>query len=156
MFNSRHKQTGQTKKGLQPFCRQCIPTVHVICNMSGDEDGVHITRIHVEQHVFLLLQPESVVDGEPLSKRFARQRWTMQVHILRMAQNTPAQRAIEFAINGSRKYQGRRGRHCMNLIETIQADVRQAGLVTLRTTTQLNRLRRLAEDKDSWRAKKKD
>jgi hypothetical protein len=93
---------------------------------------------------------------EPLSNKVNRSRWTMLGHVLRMDRTSPAQQAIEFAINANKRLQGRRGRHCTNLIETIRADVKEAGLGTLRSTTQLNRLRQQAKDRVGWRAKLKD
>ena len=87
----------------------------------------------------------------PLSSKVAKQRWSMLGHILRMDPDTPAQRALDFAVSGSQAYQARQGRHCTNLLGTIRADLKQAGLGPLRTARQLDHcLRQRAHDKARW------
>ncbi len=49
-------------------------------------------------------------------------------HVLRMPEETPAQKSLEFAVDGSNKYCGRRGRHCKILFGTLQADLREVKL----------------------------
>ena len=67
-----------------------------------------------------------------------------------MDPDTPAQRALDFAVSGSQAYQARQGRHCTNLLGTIRADLKQAGLGPLRTARQLHCLRQRAHDKARW------
>ena len=86
----------------------------------------------------------------PLSSKVAKQRWSMLGHILRMDPDTPAQRALDFAVSSSQAYQARQGRHCTNLLGTIRADLKQAGLGPLRTARQLHCLRQRAHDKARW------
>ena len=88
---------------------------------------------------------------EPFSHQVKRQRWSMLGHVLRMDPEIPAQRALEFAISGSKKYQARQGRHYANLLEQIRADIKQAGLGLLRTKTHLDKLRIIAKDKYNWK-----
>ena len=87
---------------------------------------------------------------EPLSTKVAKQRWSMLGHVLRMDPNTPAQRSLDFAVTGSQAYKPRQGRHCTNLLGTIRADLKQAGLGPLRTARQLHCLRQRAHDKARW------
>ena len=87
---------------------------------------------------------------EPLSSKVAKQRWSMLGHILRMDPDTPAQRALDFAVTGSQAYQARQGRHCTNILGTIRADLKQAGLGPLHTARQLHCLRQRAHDKARW------
>ena len=44
-------------------------------------------------------------------------------------------------VSGSQAYQARQRRHCTNLLGTIRADLKQAGLGPLRTARQLHCLR---------------
>ena len=68
-------------------------------------------------------------------------------HTLRLDTNSPAQKALQFALVGSNKYQAQRGRHWANLLEQIRSDVKLAGLGPLRTGKHLNNLRHVAEDR---------
>ena len=77
-------------------------------------------------------------------------------HILRMPEDTPAQKALEFAAVGCNKYKARKGRHCTNLLSILRADLKDAGLGTLRTAKKLRELRMLARDKVQWNQMKKD
>ena len=69
----------------------------------------------------------------PLSTKVAQYRWSMFGHIIRMPEDTPAQKALEFAVVGSNKYKARKGRHCTNLLSILRADLSDVGLGTLRT-----------------------
>ncbi|KAL6459666.1 hypothetical protein MHYP_G00314250 [Metynnis hypsauchen] len=94
---------------------------------------------------------------EPLSRKVERQRWSMLGHILRMEMETPARRALEFAVVGAKeRYQGRRGRHCTNLLELIRADIKQAGLGPLQSRSHLNKIAKAAQDSSRWRSVLKD
>ncbi|XP_033111648.1 uncharacterized protein LOC117112649 [Anneissia japonica] len=75
----------------------------------------------------------SMCNATPLSTKVAQLRWSMFGHVLRMPENTPAQRALEFAVVASNKYQARKGRHYTNLLSTLRADLKEAKMGTLRT-----------------------
>ena len=77
-------------------------------------------------------------------------------HILRMSEDTPAQKALEFAIIGSNKYKARKGRHCTNLLSVLRTDLKDMGLGTLRSAKRLRELRMLARNKVQWNHMKKD
>ena len=109
--------------------------------------------------------PDSLISNEalykmckttPLSTKVRQLRWTMFGHVLRMPEDTPAQKALEFAIVGSSKYKARKGRHCTNLLSLLRADLKDAGLGTLRTAKKLKELRMLARNKMQWTQMKKD
>ena len=70
-----------------------------------------------------------------------------------MNQVTPAQKALEYAVIGAKKYQSRRGRHSTNQLETIRSEVNKAGLGPLQNEKQLQNLRRVQKtgiDGKSW------
>ena len=92
----------------------------------------------------------------PLSTKVVQLRWSMFGHVLRMAEDTPAQKALEFAVTGSQKYKARRGRHCTNLLSMLRSDLKDNGLGNLKTLKQLRELRMHAKDKTNWNLKKKD
>ena len=92
----------------------------------------------------------------PLSIRVAKQRWSMFGHILRMPESVPAQTALDFAVTGSSQYRARKGRHCMNLLGVLRADLKTSGLGTLKSRKKLRELRMLATDKKQWLQLKKD
>ena len=71
-------------------------------------------------------------------------------HVLRMPTDTPAQRALEFAIVGANKYKARKGRHCTNLLSLLRSDLKNAGLGTLNSGKKLKELRMHAKDKAQW------
>jgi hypothetical protein len=93
---------------------------------------------------------------EPLSVRVAQQRWSMFYHVLRMPEDTPAQRALDFAVIGASKYKARRGRHTTNLLSLLRSDLKEFGLGTLKTRKRLGELRTLAVDKTQWPKAKRD
>ena len=62
--------------------------------------------------------PDSLISNEalykmckttPLSTKVHQLRWTMFGHVLRMPEDTPAQKALEFAVVGSNKYKAHKG-----------------------------------------------
>ena len=77
-------------------------------------------------------------------------------HVLRMPENTPAQMALEFAVIGAKKYKGRRGRHCTNLLSKLRSDLKESGLGTLKTAKQLRELRASAGERARWMEMMKD
>ena len=73
-----------------------------------------------------------------------------------MPQDTPAQKALEFAVTGSKKYKGRKGRHCANLLSKLSADLKHRGLSLPTTVKKLLELRTLAGCREQWKKLKKD
>jgi hypothetical protein len=109
--------------------------------------------------------PESIISNDalyemcntpPLSVKVAQQKRSMFGHVLRMPEDIPAQRALEFALLGARKYRTRRGPHCINLLSVLLGDLKKAGIGTLKSRMDLRKLRILAEDKTQWATAKKD
>jgi len=76
--------------------------------------------------------------------------------VLPMPVDTPAQRALDFAVIGASKYKARRGRHTTNLLSLLRSDLKEYGLGTLKTRKRLGELRRLALDKTHWPKAKRD
>ena len=76
-------------------------------------------------------------------------------HVLRMDRSAPAQNALQYAVEGAKKYKGRRGRHTTNLLDTLKADIKHRNL-NLHNTIDLEILRRAADDRARWREMKKD
>ena len=71
-------------------------------------------------------------------------------HVLRMDRNSPAQRALQYAVEGAQMYSGRRGRHTTNLLDILKADMKQREM-NLRNINDLELLRSAAADKARWR-----
>ena len=92
----------------------------------------------------------------PLSMKVTKQRWAMFGHVLRMPTDTPAQKALEFAVVGANKYKARKGRHCTNLLSLLRSDLKDTRLGTLRSGKNLKELRMHARDKKQWIKWKKD
>ncbi len=95
-----------------------------------------------------------VCNEEPLSSKALRQRWTMFGHVLRMPTDSPAQQALDFALVGSSAYQGRRGRHCSNLLETLRSDLKSRGKGPFTTKKHLIDIRNTARDRVAWKSLK--
>ena len=68
-----------------------------------------------------------------------------------MPTDTPAQLAMQFALKGATEYKGRCGRHQINLLETIRADLSRHQL-ELQSEADTKILRELATEKNKWRA----
>ncbi|XP_078682194.1 uncharacterized protein LOC144916745 [Branchiostoma floridae x Branchiostoma belcheri] len=66
-----------------------------------------------------------VCNTEPLSVKVEKLRWSLFGHILRMPQDTPAQKALEFSFLSSKRYKARRGRHCINLLNLLKGDLKR-------------------------------
>ena len=45
-------------------------------------------------------------------------------HVLRMDRNAPAQRALQYAVEGAKVYSGRHGHHTTNLLDIPKADMK--------------------------------
>ena len=52
--------------------------------------------------------------------------------VCQMPEDTPAQKDLEFAVVGYNKYKACKGQHSRNLLSLPQADLKNAGLGTLR------------------------
>ena len=77
-------------------------------------------------------------------------------HVLRMQEETPAQKALEYAVVGANRYKARQGRHCINLFGILRADLKKANLGTLRSAKKLKELRTIASDKNKWLRMRRD
>ncbi|KAI8519244.1 hypothetical protein Bbelb_025010 [Branchiostoma belcheri] len=97
-----------------------------------------------------------VCNTEPLSVKVEKLRWSLFGHILRMLQDTPAQKALEFSFLRSKRYKARRGRHCINLFSQLKGDLKCRGLEPPTTEKKLKELRELARQKTRWKEMKKD
>ena len=86
----------------------------------------------------------------PITERVRKSRWTLLGHILRMDDNCPPVLALRFAVTSDNLYKGRRGRPRINLLNTIQADLREHGIM-LKSVNDFDILRLLALDKARWR-----
>ena len=58
-------------------------------------------------------------DTRPLSETVTEACWRMLGHVLHVPSDTPAQLAMQFALEGAKEYKGRCSRHQTNLLETI-------------------------------------
>ncbi|KAI8485272.1 hypothetical protein Bbelb_370190 [Branchiostoma belcheri] len=88
-----------------------------------------------------------VCDTEPLSVKVEKLRWSLFGHILRMPQDTPAQKALEFSFLSPKRYKARRGRHCINLLSLLKGDLKRRELGPPTIEKKLNELRELAKQK---------
>ncbi|XP_019625003.1 PREDICTED: uncharacterized protein LOC109470482 [Branchiostoma belcheri] len=88
-----------------------------------------------------------VCNTEPLSVKVEKLRWSLFGHILRMPQDTPAQKALEFSFLSSKRYKARRGRHCINLLNLLKGDLKRRKLGPPTTEKKLKELRELAKQK---------
>ena len=50
-------------------------------------------------------------------------RWNMLGHVLCMDRNAPAQRALQYAVEGAKMYSGRCGRRTTNLLDILKTDM---------------------------------
>ena len=71
-------------------------------------------------------------------------------HVLRMDRNAPAQRALQYAVEGAQMYSGRCGRRTTNLLDILKADMKQREM-NLRNINDLELLQSAAADKARWR-----
>ena len=77
-------------------------------------------------------------------------RWTTLGHVLRLPENSPAALALVFAIDGC-SVKPRRGRHQVNLFNTIKSDLVLRGY-SLSNIDDLYVLRDVARDRKKWRS----
>ena len=81
-------------------------------------------------------------NSQPLSAIVHECQWSMLGHVLCMPQDTPAQLALQFSVDGSQIYKGRRGRHQTNLVDTITSDLKHHHLA-LQSAHDIHTLRTL-------------
>ena len=86
----------------------------------------------------------------PLSERVTYARWKMLGHVLRSDCSSPAQRALQFAVNALFTMKGRVGRHQSNLLKFIINDLNKRNL-PLRDINDLYDLRATASNRVLWR-----
>ena len=89
-------------------------------------------------------------DVTPITERVDISRWTMLGHVLRLPENSPAALALVFAIDGC-SAKSRRGRHQVNLFNTIKSDLVLRGY-SLSNIDDLYVLRDVAKDRKKWRS----
>ena len=89
-------------------------------------------------------------DVTPITERVDISRWTMLGHVLRLPENSPAALALVFAIDGC-SAKSRRGRHQVNLFNTIKSDLVLRGF-SLSNIDDLYVLRDVARDRKKWRS----
>ena len=68
--------------------------------------------------------------------------------------NAPAQRALQYAVEGAEMYSGRRGHHITNLLDILRADMKHREMNSS-NINDLELLRSAAADKARWREKAK-
>ena len=83
----------------------------------------------------------------------AEVRWNMLGHVLPMDRNAPAQRALQYAVEGAKMYSGRCEHHTTHLLDTLKADMKHREM-NLHNINDLELLRSAAVDsteKARWR-----
>ena len=85
----------------------------------------------------------------PLSERVRLYRWRMLGHVLRSPENSPAQVALTYAVDGSNIYKSRRGRHQTNLFNIIRDDLSKRGF-SLKHLDDIFNLRSIASNRQVW------
>ena len=151
-------------KKLMIYDAQVVSVILYNCNSwSASKDIIKKLDICHRKHLRRILNihwPEGTISNEtlykrckctPLSERVTKSRWTMFGHILRSPENSPAFLALHFAIEGANKYKGRIGRHRVNLLETLQKDLKERNL-QLRNGKDLLQLRDIARNRTNWRS----
>jgi len=101
----------------------------------------------IEFYIYLIILKN---DCKPLTARVEEARWRMFGHILRSAENTPAQTALSFALEGASMHKSRRGRHQINLFNVLKGDLDKRGLL-FKDIDDLFNLRILAKDRLLWK-----
>ncbi|XP_066294593.1 uncharacterized protein [Branchiostoma lanceolatum] len=153
-------------KKLQLYNACCVSIMLYNCNswvapkaVLEKLDSCHRKHLRV---ITGLQWPKSMVTNDtlykicnttPLSEKVEHLRWSMFGHILRMPQDTPAQKALEFSTLRSNRYKARKGRHCVNLLSMLKGDLKRGPPTTGK---KLRELRELARCKDTWKKMKKD
>ena len=86
----------------------------------------------------------------PLSERVTHARWKMLGHVLRSDCSSPAQNALQYAVESHRLMKGRVGRHQSNLFKLILDDLNKRNIL-LNDVNDLYDLRATASNKILWR-----
>jgi hypothetical protein len=89
-------------------------------------------------------------DVIPLTERTELSRWTMLGHVLRLPENSPAALALVYALDGCHA-KSRRGRHQINLFNTIKSDFNLRGY-SLNCIEDLYLARDVARDRKKWQS----
>ena len=71
-------------------------------------------------------------------------------HVLRSSEDTPANVALSYAIDGCLDFKSRVGRHQMNLFNVIKSDLSVRGR-TLENNSDLHELRYFAQNRQKWK-----
>ena len=86
----------------------------------------------------------------PITERVRKARWTFFGHVLRMDDNCPPVLALRFAVTSGDFYCGRRGRPRINLLSTIQDDLKEFN-INLKSVEDLEMIRMIARNRSEWR-----
>ena len=100
--------------------------------------------------------PSKISNGElykvfsevPISKDIEKRRWNLFGNILRMHLDSPAMKSLETAFNNV--ITNRRGRPKHSFLHTLKADVQKISQKNLENIEDLQMLRQIAKDKQSW------
>ena len=71
-------------------------------------------------------------------------------HVLRSEENCPGLLALRFAVEGSKRYKGRVGRHRCNLLDTLRDDLKTRHMM-LRNVIDFENIKHIASDRVKWR-----
>ena len=88
-------------------------------------------------------------DESPISREIEKRRWMLFGHVLRMPKDAPAQKSLEVYLNP--KLKNRRGRPRITLFSTLQKQVVANLERQLHSLEDLETIRNLAADKQSWK-----
>ena len=86
----------------------------------------------------------------PITERVRKARWTFFGHVLRMDDNCPPVLALRFAITSGELYCGRLGRPRINLLSTLQEDLKEFNL-SLKSVNDLEEIRLIARNRSKWK-----
>ena len=94
-----------------------------------------------------------VTNSTPLSTRTERSRWRLFGHILRCDEMTPASLSLTFAAESLQSLKGRRGRHRINLFNTLKADLASRNLnFNIQSCDDIRTLRDIAINRKFWKS----
>ena len=94
-------------------------------------------------------------EAKPITEMAKTIRWSYFRKILMMPSESPPQRALEFAIVGSKKLVSRRGRHQTNLFEALKCETKNKLESKLDSKTSLEKIRGIARNEKIWNEPKK-
>ena len=135
------------KNELQNFNENLINKPYLICRTKSD-----LRRIIKMTYPNIISNKDLYArcNVTPLSERVTMSRWRMLGHILRSDCNSPAQLALNFAVDSMNNMKGRVGRHQSNIFKVILSDLNKRN-IPLYDTKDLTELRLLASNRASWR-----